>query len=481
MTRVLAHRRVWLRSAGAEMTASQREQLVPSFDTWDAQPNSRVRLEGESERTSRLLYDLLGRVNGRNAEIAQLFDAGQDPSSVSESLLTKIDRVFALANLGISFRVTNVGEFEAVRPTGVAYPISEMSDGEKGAFLLAAEVLLAPPDCVQLVDEPERHLHRAISSDFVVSLMRERTDCAFVLLTHDLDLIGKLESTTTTVCSVSEVSWGGATATGWGIEIDSGAAEVPDSVRQAILGGRTQLLFVEGEVSSLDFPLYRLVFPDWTVVPCGGAEEVKRATSGLNGVDAYHWVDGRGVLDGDARSPEEVAALGTKKILVLPVDEVENLYYLSCVVDAVADHQAATLGEDAEVLKATVRGKAMESLKASTVQHLASVNAVKILRSQALASMPTGEDMINGGADLPISLSSPYPAERQKLVDLVASQDYDAIVRGYSVRDSGLRTAVAHALGFKSLDLYEKAVRVLLGNNEMLLTQVRKIVGDLPS
>lgn len=480
VTRVLAHRRLWLQSGGAEMTASEREQMLPTFNMWDAQPDSRVRIDGESQRISRLLYDLLGRVNWRNAEVARLFDAGQDPSPVSESMLNKIDRVFALADLDITFRVTELGEFEAVRSTGAAYPISEMSDGEKGAFLLATEVLLSPPNSVQIVDEPERHLHRAISSDFVTSLMRERPDCAFVLLTHDLDLIGKLESTTTTVCSLSAVSWNAGMATGWGIEIDTGAAEVPDPVRQAILGGRNQLLFVEGEASSLDFSLYRLMFPDWTVVPCGGAEEVKRATIGLNGVGAYHWVDGRGILDGDARLPEEIDALKAKRILVLPVDEVENLYYLPCVLDAVADRQAATLGDDAPALKATVREKAVDTLKMNVVEHLAAVNSVKILRSQALASMPNGEDMISGGADLPISLSSPYPAEYQKLADLVSRQDYDAIVRGYSIRDSGFRAAVAQALGFKSLDLYEKAVRVLLSDNEMLLAEVRGIVGDLP-
>ncbi|GGO68384.1 AAA family ATPase [Nocardioides deserti] len=481
VTRVLAHRRVWMQSAGTEMTASQRAQLLPAFASWDAQPTSRVKVEGDSERSSRLLYDLLGRVNGRNARIAELVDTGQDTSMVDESMLTTISRVFASANLDIRFRVTHLGEFEAVRESGDAYPISEMSDGEKGAFLLAAEVLLSPPGSVQIVDEPERHLHRAISSDFVASLMRERDDCAFVLLTHDLDLLGKLEPSGTIVCFVSAVAWNEGRATGWALEIDSEASGVPDAVREAILGGRRQLLFVEGETSSLDFPLYQLLFPQWTVVPCGGSDEVKRATTGLHEADAYHWVESRGILDGDARSPEEISALGAKKILVLRVDEVENLYYLSCVVDAVADRQAATLGEDSAALRSTVRDKAMETLRPNTVQHLASVNAVKMLRRQALASLPSGEDMINGGVELPISLTSPYPREHQKLADLVASKDYDAIVRGFSVRDSGLRTAVAHALGFKNLDLYEKSVRVLLGSDEGLLTKVREIVGDLPA
>lgn len=481
VTRVLAHRRVWMQSAGTEMTASQRTQYLSAFETWDSQPASRVKVQGDSERSSKLLYDLLGRVNGRNARIAELVDTDQGTSSVEESMLTAIGRVFASANLEIGFRVTDLGEFEAVRQSGQAYPISEMSDGEKGAFLLAAEVLLAPPSSVQIVDEPERHLHRAISSDFIVSLMRERDDCAFVFLTHDLDLLGKLEPSITTVCFVTAVAWSNGVACGWALETDSVASGVPDSVREAILGGRSQLLFVEGESSSLDFPLYRLLFPEWAVVPCGGSDEVKRATSGLQESDAYHWVDGRGILDGDARSPEEIIALGTKKILVLPVDEVENLYYLFCVVDAVALRQAATFGEDPETLRLRVREKALGSLTSNMVQHLASVNAVKILRRQALASLPSGVDMISGGSQLPISLASPYPAQHKKLADYVTSKDYDAILREYSVRNSGFRTAVAHALGFKSVDLYEKSVRALLSADEGLLTKVRELVGELPA
>jgi len=469
-----------MQSAGAEITASQRAQLLPSFASWDSDAASRVRLHGDSERSSRLLYDLVGSVNGRNARIAELVDSGHDTSTVEESMLTVIARIFSSANLDIGFRVTRLGELEAVRASRETYPISEMSDGEKGAFLLAAEVLLSPPGSVQIVDEPERHLHRAISADFIASLMRERGDCAFVLLTHDLDVLGKIEPSSTTICLMSAVRWADGKATGWALEVDSEAVQIPDSARAAILGGRNQLLFVEGEASSLDYSLYQLVFPDWTIVPCGGSDEVKRATSGLAKVDAYHWVEGRGILDGDARSAEEIGALGAKGILVLPVDEVENIYYLSCIVDAVADRQAATLGADAVSLKADVRAKALETLTVSAVQHLASVNAVKILRSQALARMPTGEDMISGGADLSISLANPYLFERLKLAELVEADDYDSIVRGYSVRDSGLRAAVAYTLGFKHKDIYERAVRVCLRDDEALLTKVREIVGDLP-
>ena len=480
VVRVVAHRRLWLKSAGTEMTTSQREQNVSSFAHWDSLPNSRVVREGDEQRSAKLIYDLLARVNGRNARIAELVDTHEDVSSVEESILTKIGRVFAAAHLGMAFRVTDTGTFDAVRQSDVAYPVMEMSDGEKGAFLLTTEVLLSPPGSVQLVDEPERHLHRAISSDFIAALMLERPDCAFVLFTHDLDVINKLEPTSTTVCTVSAVSWDGGLPSGWALHVDPQRSGVPDTVRQAILGGRTRLLCVEGQASSLDYPLYRLVFPDWTVVPCGGAEEVKRTVIGLQGTHAFHWVDGRGVLDGDARTPAEIAALAAKRIRVLPVNEVENLYYLSYVVDAVAENQAAALGENGPELTSAARENAMRSLTEAVCQHLAAVNAVKTLRSKALASLPTTTSIISGGNTLSVDFTSPYPAQYQELVERRDTQDYDGIVLNYSVRDSGFLKAVALALGFQSRDQYEKAVRVHLQRDSELLAKVRGLIGDLP-
>src|SRR5262245_21006243 len=40
--RVIAHRRIWLSSAGVEMTSSQRTQHEANFVYWDSEPNSRI-------------------------------------------------------------------------------------------------------------------------------------------------------------------------------------------------------------------------------------------------------------------------------------------------------------------------------------------------------------------------------------------------------------------------------------------------------
>ena len=483
ITRVIAHRRIWMTSSGSEMTTSQRTQNETNFASWDSRADSRTTVVADDQRSARVLYDLHARVNLRNAKAADRYDRGKvtaEDDGIEQSILSRLERVFASANLNLSFRVTDVGGFDAVDSTDTAYPISQMSDGEKGAFLLAAEALLSPSGSVLLIDEPERHLHRSISSDFIVAVMQERPDCGFVLFTHDLDLIGKLDPTTTTVCTVGGASWVNSNATGWDVRVEAGPLDVPDSVRHAILGGRTRLLFVEGEVSSLDFPLYQLLYPDRTVVPCGSSDEVKRAVSGLDESEAFHWVDGRGVLDGDARSADEINALAAKRILVLPVSEVENLYYLSWVVDAVAEHQGATLNENGADMAQSARTRALASLTDENLRHLASENAGKLLRQQAMAALPKASELVTRGPTVTVNLVSSYEDQLNDLQGCIDIRDYDGAIERFSVRSSGFLATVAQLLHFRDHHDYEKAVRSRLSSSPDLLARLRAKVGDLP-
>ena len=70
--------------------------------------------------------------------------------------------------------------------TNQTYGIEQLSDGERSALLLASEVLTAPKGTLLLLDEPERHLHRSIISPLLSGLFAQRSDCNFVISTHDL-------------------------------------------------------------------------------------------------------------------------------------------------------------------------------------------------------------------------------------------------------------------------------------------------------
>ena len=104
-----------------------------------------------------------------------------------------------------------------------------------------------------------------------------------------------------------------------------------------ILGTRKPVLFVEGDdTHSIDFKLYSLIFPDYTVKAMGSCNKVIETVRSFNDMATFHHLDSWGIVDRDRRTPDEVKYLRNKKILVPNVAEIENIMLLEGVVRAVA-------------------------------------------------------------------------------------------------------------------------------------------------
>ena len=72
--------------------------------------------------------------------------------------------------------------------TAQSFGIEQMSDGERNAMIMASQVITAERGCVLLIDEPERHFHRAIIVPFLKALFKHREDCVFIISTHEVAL-----------------------------------------------------------------------------------------------------------------------------------------------------------------------------------------------------------------------------------------------------------------------------------------------------
>lgn len=484
--RLIAHRRVWFESPGPDITAAARSQLASNMSAWSKQWESRWLDHAQPQRTSAVLFDLQSKVNERNARVAALVDEGAGADRIAEevepSLLTRVNEILRRAQLDIELVVTDTGAFDALSArTGSRYPISEMSDGEKSALLLAAEVLSAPAKSVQIIDEPERHLHRSISAGLIEAILAARPDCHFVVLTHDLELASLLSAESAHVAVVTECVWTGSQATGWDLNAVSVDDAVPETVRSAIFGGKTRLLFVEGQSHSLDSRLYSILFPGWAMNPAGGCEHVIRAVVGLATSTAYHWVEGRGVVDRDGRDEDESAALREKGILVLSVHEVESLYYLPLLVTELASQQAALLERDAAELVDLALSAGLAALGSpGTGERLASAVAAQVVARTAVTALPDAAALASGAEEAAFKIKSPFPALLERFQRLLVEKDFEQLVRSFPVRETALRNGVATALGFRTVANYEAAVRSRLRGDRELLASLQDVVGHLP-
>ncbi|WBS05262.1 AAA family ATPase [Pseudoduganella sp. SL102] len=223
------------------------------------------------------------------------------------------------------------------------YSGSQMSDGERAIFYLLGQTLTAPADTLIIFDEPELHIHRAVMSRLWDELEATRQDCALLMISHDLEFVASRSGQKYVLREFSPQS-------GWKIEEVPEQTGFSEEVATLILGSRRPILFVEGTEGSLDSAIYRACYPGWTVVPRASCEEVMHAVITMRANRSLTRVTCAGIVDADDYSEGDKQFLISKGIATLPVSEIENLFLLPNVLEAIAMTEGYTGGSLEELI-----------------------------------------------------------------------------------------------------------------------------------
>lgn len=467
----------------ASLTPETRRQLGINLQNWNRQPDTRWQQPSGTSRNEKAVHDLT------TAEIQFKLDAaneikrdGKESSAIArlQSGFSPLDRVNAIlsqSNLPITV-VVDSAEMKTVRGDQM-FSVARASDGERIALVLACEVVAAPDGSLFLIDEPELHLHRAIIVPLLAGIVRENPDSTFIISTHELELVSALPDAAVAV--IRNCSWPSLNDCRWDVDEIPSAGSIPEDLRVDILGSRRKILFIEGTNTSLDAPLYALLFPSASIRSRENCREVERAVAGLLATKDIHHAEAVGMVDGDNMSPEQISGFQAKNIYPLPVYSVESLYYAEEVILAVAGRQAETFGTAPEALVAEARAEAVKTLiPEDTISHLASKVAERAFRDALLQNMPQRSDLIAGTAGaVSVTVPSTFPAEVARLRDLRDNHDVAGIVSRYPVRESGFLNALARGLKFPDRTHYEKAALRLLSVDENLRVALRAKLGAL--
>ena len=192
--RLSAHRQTWLESGRISITPHDRRQFDNTERQYERRADARWLDRFANQRQVAILFDLVAKENARARSIAYHIDK-EDPTQAravalqSPPLFEQLNDLLRLGTLTVSLE-NSEGEEILVRHggDGTRFSIEKMSDGERSAAIMAANVLTAEPKTVFLIDEPELHLHRAIIEPFLSALFKQRTDCVFILSTHETSL-----------------------------------------------------------------------------------------------------------------------------------------------------------------------------------------------------------------------------------------------------------------------------------------------------
>ncbi|MBB4420939.1 cation transport regulator ChaC [Rhizobium leguminosarum] len=209
--------------------------------------------------------------------------------------------------------------------TNADYDAAELSDGERAIFYMLGQALLARPNTLVLIDEPELHINRSILAKMWDAIEAARHDCVFAYLTHDVEFA----ATRTTARKFAINSYeSGDQGEQWELEEIPGDTGIPDEVVTRIVGSRLPVLFTEGDAGSLDVAIYRSVYKDFTVMPIGSCDSVIHAVASMEKQKTFHRLGCAGLIDADGREDRLIEHLKAKNVHALAVAEVENLLLL---------------------------------------------------------------------------------------------------------------------------------------------------------
>lgn len=466
------------------MTPASRREFTNHLRHYDSQPDTRWKSMTGTSRNEKAIHDLLAaetqykidaanqiKLEGLNSPAIARLQTDNSPLDIVNSLL-------AQANLAVQLEVSDA-ELKA-KQAGSLYSYARMSDGERSALVFAAEVVAAEPGMVFLIDEPELHLHPSIIVSLVKALILARPDCGFVVCTHQLEL--PIEIQGGKLVLVRGSTWKDNSISTWDADIINAPEEIPEWLWIDVIGSRRKILFIEGNnKTSLDQPLYSLLFPKISLRPRESCKEVMRAVEGLRAIEGVHRAKAFGLIDHDGMSKDQLDKLENSGIYPLPIFAVESLIYSEEAQGAVAAQQAETFGNSPQEMLEIANTTAIESLKTQgKKEHLASRLAERQMRDHILSAIPKRQQLIEQPIKyLNIKIESPYPDELARLTDLIDASRLHEIIARYPVRETSALTAIAKSLRFNSRDDYERAVLRRIGVDSKLRDALKQKLGNL--
>jgi ABC-type cobalamin/Fe3+-siderophores transport system ATPase subunit len=479
--RISASRQTWFQSSALEFTPAQRQSYEQQVRNWDTNWQSRWMEQNAQMRSGLTLYDLIDAENVDARAIAGAMRAGYIALATELARKTapiaEINELLALSNIPVEISVQGGDRLMASKDGSAPYGAAELSDGERNALLIAADVLTSSPGTLLIIDEPERHLHRAIISPLLSQLFRYRADCAFVVGTHDLLL--PVDNPDAQVLLVRSCTYAGQQAVHWDVDLVPAHADVDESIKQDIVGSRRRVVFVEGEDSSLDKPLYSVLFPGVSLRSKGSSRDVEHAVTGVKSSEALHWVRAWGIIDNDGRDAVAIATLQASGIFALPFYSVESIYYHPDLISGVAQRQAAVTGGDAQ---ATAQSAIQAGIEATRphLDRLAARAVEKTIRRTVFGGLPTLRQIeAKTPVKLEIDTASVVEGEVTALSAAAQAGDWTRILSRCPVRETPALDCIARAVGLQNRHQYESAVLQMLREDEGMLATTRTMFGSL--
>lgn len=491
--RIAAHRALNLNPNVNKISESKAKKYLIYGAEWDGISISyRASGRWDNKAPTRLLNDFDYLLQYLFAQQTTLAVENNQKLNRGESITnskTKLDilqevweRLLPLKKLHITaddIRVSSIGIESA------DYSASEMSDGERAVFYILGQVLSANEDSILIFDEPELHIHKSIISNLWDEIEKLRPDCSFLMITHDIEFAATRVAKKYVIRNYySDPAWD--------------ISEIPDSELDEqtitlILGSRKPILFVEGEKTSLDMEIYRLCYPEWTVIPKGACKDVIQAVSSLRKLNEdmpILNIKCAGIVDRDTRDNSQIQKLEGEGIKVLLCSEIENIFSRSSVAyeilkiedftdDELTNKQEQFKTELLDYIQDKLSGDKLEKFVVKRIHRRIDTYLKNIDLSDTQNSNDMKDKLISELSALTNSKINEWISEmKNEIQKCIDHQDIDGLLEIYE--DKGLLAKTASILrDARKSDFENWLMRKLKVPNNRLLQAIKSVLPEL--
>lgn len=334
-----------------------------------------------------------------------------------------------------------------------SYIGSEMSDGERVAIYLIGQCLLIPENSVIIIDEPDIHLHKSLMSRLWNKIEEIKNDCLFIYITHDLDFASSRNN--------ADKLWikKYIHPNKWEWEFIPQSEEIPENLMLRIIGNRKNVIFTEGDLSSLDYKIYQKIYDGYFIVPVGGYQNVINSVKGMRNNPSLHYLNAYGIIDRDYRNDEEIRLLQSSNIYCLKVALIENLLCTENVIRIISQH----LHQNHEEIFQEVRAFILEELENNFERQVSRYTAARIQSKLRLFNIDAvGKVALNDTYETSISainVSEIYEESASIFQLIIDNADYENLLKFF--KEKSLLKRISPKFGLNLGEYEELIVRLL--------------------
>lgn len=405
----------------------------------------------------------------RNKKRNEFFDNKKDGTLYySNEIKTTIDTVIEIWNDLITHRQiaidtdSNLFIKYKVEKTAVGYEAYRMSDGERIILYLVGRIMQAPRNGLIIVDEPELYLHKTVAEKLWSRLEKERKDCTFIYMTHDLQFASSRLGIKSWIRSYDYPFI-------WQIQrIEDN--EIPEPLLMEILGSCKNTLFCEGKpTDSLDKKIFEILFPDFAVYPVGSCKEVINYTKAFNAIPNVN-SNAFGIVDCDFRTKEEINNLKTHNVYSYDVAEIENIFLEENFLKAFKEHHR--FNGEIENIKRNIISM-LDRNKETQVSNYVSAQIDYYYKNNHISKGNTKEEILRKKEvfDANIKIEEWYTRRAREIERIVNCQDYLKAISVYN--NKGLHRIVEQEWEIKNYN--KKALEYLIGAPETVINELRRL------